>query len=79
MYYWVTFKNHSPGCVIGENPTAAMQTAFSQTGELPDEVKGLPYKAMPMIGQDNNEPAFCFTPERCAGHSCCTRSISCVD
>lgn len=46
---------------------------------LVERVEHLPYPASPRLGDVSDCPSFCFSPRQCAGHSSCTRSISCVD
>ncbi len=55
-------------------------TAYGLSGFEIATVQPLPYPAEPRLGYKSGDcPSFCMQPIKCAGRSCCPRSISCVD
>jgi len=86
--YWMTFRNHSAGCVEGDDKDDAIRNAEIVVEETPLTADCLPYPASPRLfaktvrGSDGSYrviPSFCMHPEQCKGRGCCPRRMSCVD
>ena len=78
MFYWVETDNKSTGCVQAANVADATKIAEElQVGKV-IACNTLPYPSSP-YWNEINVPDFCFSPDKCKGHSCCPRNRSCVE
>ena len=89
--YWLTFTDGSQGYCEGAGEGDAKRIAEKLTGKTVAggtyrdiAAKPLPYPANPIIWQfdhpiDGKCPAFCHSPKKCAGSSCCPQSYSCTE
>lgn len=86
--FWITFKGRNSACVEAEDEKTAMVAARIASGAQPIKAETLPHPADPRLvtksykdpkGREYNIPSFCYTPEKCAGDSCCHKQPSCVD
>lgn len=54
--------------------------AYGVEGRTITTAQPLPYPGEPRLGYKSGDcPSFCMHPIKCAGRTCCPRSISCVD
>lgn len=90
--FWITFTDGSKGYCEGQNAYDAVRIAEKLTGKTVvagggkynPELKSLPYPATPVIWQFDHPvsgkcPPFCFSPDQCAGRTCCPKSRACDD
>lgn len=89
--YWLKFTDGSSGYCEGESEFDAKRIAEKLTGKIVAGGKytdiaaqSLPYPANPVIWQLDHPvsgkcPAFCFSPEQCAGRTCCPKNYSCTE
>lgn len=82
--YWLTFEGRKPACVEAGDEESAAISGFSLTGAKVLTCKVLPYPALPRLNPYKDPqygvcPAFCYTPEKCAGFTSCPGSYSCTD
>lgn len=85
QYWWITFVqvegnvNPAATCVAAESEEKARELA-STGGCVVDTCKILPYPADPMLNPgDSNCPAFCWTPQECAGRTSCPKRRACSE
>jgi hypothetical protein len=88
--YWITFTDGTKGYCQGSSAYDAKIIAEHITGKTVGGGKykdftmdTLPYPANPIIWQldhpvSGKTPAFCFSPEKCKGNSCCHSNPSCT-
>ena len=84
MIYWVRLniggKRQSAYCI--EATDEAGVAAIVKT-VLPDAsilaTSTLPYPAQPRLGPRSDIPSFCYSPNECAGKSCCPKNYACDD
>ena len=82
--YWVKIDRggKTPGayCVeassIIEIPAIVAQ-AFQDAAI--QRIQMLPYPAMPRIGVQSGVPAFCYSPNECAGRASCPKRYACSE
>lgn len=89
--YWLTFMDGTHGYCEGNSEFDAKQIAEKLTGkkvaggEYRDiAAKPLPYPANPIIWQLDHPvsgkcPAFCHSPNQCAGRGSCPQSYACSE
>lgn len=82
--FWITFEDNTKACCEGTNNHHAEIIAAHLTGKKVTNSQRLPYPAVPLIWQFNDPvtgscPPFCYTPNECAGASCCRKNISCSE
>jgi len=81
--WWVEFTDGTSACCEGSNMVAARNRAAVITGKRVESVDRLPYPAVPIIWQHENEhgkcPAFCYTPKECKGCHACPKRRACDD
>lgn len=77
-YWYASFDDGTGVSVHADTKEDAMAlVALSSVKKLVD-VKPLPYPGMNRIG-GGSCPSFCLHPEKCQGHTCCTRRFACCD
>lgn len=83
--YWINFADGFAGYCEGFSPGDALEIAETVLGKKASAApRQLPYPANPIIWQFDHPlrgtcPAFCYTPERCAGLSSCPHNPSCSE
>lgn len=89
--FWLMFTDGSTGYCQGDSPFDAKQIAEKLTdkkvagGQYQDiAAKPIPYPANPIIWQLDHPchgkcPAFCYTPEKCAGLTSCPHQPACTE
>lgn len=89
--FWLTFTDGTSGCCQGVNEYDAKIIAEKLTGKTVGggkyqdiHAKTLPYPARPVIWQHDHPvhgkcPAFCRSPNKCAGRTSCPGSRACDD
>lgn len=78
-HYWVTFTDMTAGTVDAPDAETAGAVAELLTSKRVGAAAVLPYPALPIIWQASAIPAFCLSPNSCAGRASCPRRYSCVD
>jgi len=77
MHYWCQFIDDSKGTINADS----IEQLHEVAAKLKKPIKHwwpLPYPASPQLNPGNCPP-FCFTPERCKGHSSCPRNYACSE
>jgi hypothetical protein len=77
--YWLSFTDGTHGTCEGRTLEGAITHAEDLTGKVVVVGKKLPYPAVPVIFQESTTPAFCHSPNRCAGRSSCPMDYACND
>lgn len=89
--YWLTFRDGSHGYCQGINEYDAKIIAEKLTGKTVGggqyrdiSAKRLPHPANPVIWQldhpvHGKSPAFCYSPDRCAGNTACQQMRACTE
>lgn len=78
-YFWITFQDAPPRCCWGKDEDHAADIATAITEEQIASVHTLPYPASPKLYDPYGHTAFCTSPERCKGHTCCPSDRACND
>lgn len=72
MSYWVTFEDRTPACVLDDSSAPKFGKVRS--------IDPLPYPADPVLDdRPGRVPSFCYTPEKCKGHSSCQKNWACSE
>jgi hypothetical protein len=77
--WWLTFTDGTHGCVEARTLDIATTKAEDLTGKVVTVGKKLPYLAVPVLYQESTDPAFCHSPDRCAGRSSCPMDYACTE
>jgi hypothetical protein len=78
--YWLTFSDGTRGSIQAANEQAAREKADEvKHSEIVVKMATLPYPANPVLARTNDCPAFCWQPDKCAGHTACPRPRACDD
>ena len=84
-YWWVDFVSGRSGFVEAPNHAAAIAIGFRETGNAARRARPIPYPAQPIIFQEPERPgkpqcpAFCYSPNMCAGRTSCPKSYACSE
>lgn len=73
-YWWARYKNQTGGRFIEARGKDAATAEAAKHGEVFD-VRELPYP--PSSSKLVN--GFCYTPDQCAGRTCCPKSYACSE
>ena len=84
MVFWLTFTDGTTGSCEGTDALHAKLIAEKLTGKTVQSGQQLPYPAHPVIWQFDCPvigvtPAFCRSPEQCAGWGYCRQARACND
>jgi hypothetical protein len=77
--FWVEFEKHHAVCIEAATAEDASRLALAATGEAATKVRDLPYPAIPRVGEQSECPAFCYSPQECAGRTSCPKSYACSE
>lgn len=74
--YWMLPQNV---CVEARTPEEAKEILLRERGQVAHEAKELPYPAGIRVGPQSQCPAFCLSPNQCAGRKSCPRNYACSE
>jgi hypothetical protein len=82
--FWLTFQGKPAGCVEAPSEAEARAIGEADRGTPALTCDGIPYPANPRINKHIDPkwgvcPAFCYSPERCKGRTCCPQNYSCTE
>jgi len=80
MAMWVKFTDGTSGSFAWqEYPDNVTDDCQQRTGKTVETMWTIPYPASPVLYNDTGCPAFCSTPNKCAGKGSCPKSYACSE